>query len=131
METRNLGFGSKLVHAGAQHDPYGSVTVPIYQTSTFAFANAQNGADRFAGTADGYIYTRLGNPTIHALEVSVADLENGFGGIATSSGMGAVTSVYMALLEQGAHLVGTASVYGPRAWAAFEEFTSIEDDPAS
>jgi methionine-gamma-lyase len=113
METKDLGFNSKLVHAGRLHDPYGSATVPIYQTSTFAFDSAQNGADRFAGTADGYIYTRLGNPTIHALEENIAALENGATGIATSSGMGAVSAVYMALLEQGAHLVGTASVYGP------------------
>ena len=94
-------------------DPYGSATVPIYQTSTFAFDNAQQGADRFAGTADGFIYTRLGNPTINALERQMAELEGGFGGVATSSGMGAVSTVYMALLDQGTHMVGTASVYGP------------------
>jgi methionine-gamma-lyase len=113
MDTKHLGFDSKLVHAGAPPDPYGSATVPIYQTSTFAFKSAQNGADRFAGTADGYIYTRLGNPTIDALERNVAELENGTGAVATSSGMGAIASVYMGLLEQGAHVVGTASLYGP------------------
>jgi methionine-gamma-lyase len=113
MDTKNLGFNSKLVHAGAVHDPYGSATVPIYQTSTFAFTSAQNGADRFAGRAGGFIYTRLGNPTIDALERCIAELENGAAGIATSSGMGAVSTIYMGLLEQGAHMVGTASVYGP------------------
>ncbi len=113
MDTKHLGVNSKLVHAGAVHDPYGSATVPIYQTSTFSFASAQNGADRFAGEADGFIYTRLGNPTIDALERQVAELENGCGAIATSSGMGAVSTLYMALLSQGAHLVGTQSVYGP------------------
>ena len=112
-DTKHLGVNSKLVHAGGVHDPYGSATVPIYQTSTFAFLNAQNGADRFAGEADGYIYTRLGNPTIDALERQVAELEHGYGAIATSSGMGAVATLYMALLSQGAHIVGTASVYGP------------------
>ena len=112
-DTTHLGFDSKLIHAGAFKDPYGSATVPIYQTSTFAFDSAQTGADRFAGTAEGYIYTRLGNPTIAALERCVAELENGAGGIATSSGMGAVSTVYMAFLGQGAHVVGTASVYGP------------------
>jgi methionine-gamma-lyase len=113
MDTTHLGFHSKLVHGGAFTDQFGSATVPIYQTSTFAFLNAQNGADRFAGVADGYIYTRIGNPTIGALEANVADLEHGFGGVATASGMGAVASVYMGFLEQGTHLVGTASVYGP------------------
>jgi len=113
IETKNLGFDTKVVHAGGHHDPYGSATVPIYQTSTFAFESAQQGADRFAGAADGFIYTRLGNPTITALERQMAELEGGFGGIATSSGMGAVSTVYMALLDSGAHMVGTASVYGP------------------
>jgi methionine-gamma-lyase len=89
------------------------VTVPIYQTSTFAFRSASHGAALFGGANDGYIYTRLGNPTIAALEECVAELENGFGGIATSSGMGAVSALYMALLGQGAHMVSTASVYGP------------------
>ncbi|RPJ83990.1 MAG: PLP-dependent transferase [Acidobacteria bacterium] len=113
MDTKRLGFRTKLVHGGHFEDQFGSATVPIYQTSTFAFHDAQNGADRFAGVADGYIYTRIGNPTIAALESQVAELENGFGGIATASGMGAVAIIYMALLEKGAHLVGTASVYGP------------------
>jgi len=108
-----LGFNTKLVHAGIPDDPLGSVTTPIYQTSTFAFRNAQQGADRFAGKADGFIYTRIGNPTIVALEQNVAQLENGFGATATASGMGAVSTAYMALLGQGDHMVSTASVYGP------------------
>ena len=112
-DTKKLATDSKLIHAGGHHDAFGSATVPIYQTSTFAFDSAQNGADRFAGQAEGFIYTRLGNPTINALERQIAELENGFGGIATSSGMGAVSTVYLALLEKGAHMVGTAGVYGP------------------
>ena len=113
MDTREMGFNTKLVHAGIPQDPLGSVVTPIYQTSTFAFRNAKEGADRFAGTADGFIYSRIGNPTTSALEENVAQLEHGFGATATSSGMGAVSTVYMALLGQGAHLVSTASVYGP------------------
>lgn len=112
-DTTELGFDSKLIHAGRYKDAFRSATVPIYQTSTFAFDSAQNGADRFAGRAPGFIYTRLGNPTIDALERSMAELEGGAGAVATSSGMGAVSTVYMTLLGQGAHVVGTASVYGP------------------
>jgi methionine-gamma-lyase len=89
------------------------VVTPIYQTSTFAFKDAQQGADRFAGKAEGYIYTRIGNPTTTALEVNVAQLENGFSATAMSSGMGAVSTVYMALLNAGDHIVSTDSVYGP------------------
>lgn len=113
MDTKKLGFNTRLVHAGRAKDAYGSAVTPIYQTSTFAFDNAQVGADRFAGRADGFIYTRIGNPTIRALEQSIAELENGADGVATSSGMGAVSVIYMALLSQGAHLVSTGSVYGP------------------
>ena len=113
MDTRRMGFNTRLVHAGIPDDPLGSVTTPIYQTSTFAFRNARQGAERFAGTAEGYIYSRIGNPTTAALEQNVAQLENGFGATATASGMGAVSTLYMALLNQGDHLVSTASVYGP------------------
>ncbi len=113
MDTKGLGFNTRMVHAGREHDQFGSAVTPIYQTSTFAFENAQVGADRFAGRAEGYIYTRIGNPTVRHLERQVAALEQGADAVATSSGMGAVTTVYMTLLSQGAHLVGTASVYGP------------------
>lgn len=123
MDTKNLGFNSKLIHAGAFEDALGSATVPIYQTSTFKFKNAQEGADCFAGKSDGFIYTRIGNPTIKALEDNIAALENGFGGIATGSGMGAVTSIYMALLGQGVHMVSTASVYGPSRGVIEQDFS--------
>jgi methionine-gamma-lyase len=113
MDPKHSGFNTRLIHAGAFEDAYGSVSVPIYQTSTFAFRDARHGAELFAGADDGYIYTRIGNPTIRAFEDNIASLEGGFGGIATSSGMGAVSTIYMALLGQGAHMVSTASVYGP------------------
>ena len=70
MDTKNLGFDSKLIHAGDFKDEYGSAVTPIYQTSTFSFKNSQHGANLFAGTENGYIYTRIGNPTINALEIS-------------------------------------------------------------
>ncbi len=113
MDTRACGFNTKLVHAGIPDDAHGSVVTPIYQTSTFAFRDAQQGANRFAGTEGGYIYTRIGNPTTVALEENVAQLENGFGATAMASGMGAVSTVYLALLSGGDHIVSTDSVYGP------------------
>ena len=114
MDTKHLGINSKLIHAGSMDDPYGSATVPIYQTSTFAFHDAQNGADRFAGQADGFIYTRLGNPTIDALERQVAELENGLRGHRHEfrHGRGRHACTWRCS-RQGAHIVGTASVYGP------------------
>lgn len=113
MTERTLGINSRLVHAGYHPDATGSVSVPIYQTSTFAFRDAEHGAALFAGDEQGWIYTRIGNPTIHALEVAAADLEGGASAVATSSGLGAVNTLYMALLDGGTHMVSTASVYGP------------------
>jgi len=113
MDTKNLGFDSRLIHAGVFEDQFGSATVPIYQTSTFKFKSADHGAACFAGEDDGYIYTRINNPTIGALEDLMADLENGYRGVACSSGMGAVNTIYMSLLGKGAHMVSTAAVYGP------------------
>ena len=113
MDSKDLKFNSKLIHANHYDDQYGSATTPIYQTSTFVFENADHGAQCFAGESKGFIYTRIGNPTLRALEQSIAELENGYDGIATSSGMGAATTIYMALLGQGAHIVSTDAVYGP------------------
>jgi methionine-gamma-lyase len=113
MDTKKAGFNSKLIHAGGFHDVNGSAVTPIYQTSTFSFKNADHGAACFAGEDDGYIYTRLGNPNINELEKTLAELENGFGGIATSSGMAAVNIVYLGLLSAGDHMVSHNAVYGP------------------
>jgi len=113
MNTKDKGFNTKLVHAGDFQDEFGSAVVPIYQTSTFSFKNAQHGADCFSGKDDGYIYTRIGNPTINALENKLAEIENGYGGIALASGMAAVTTVYLALLKSGDHMISTGAVYGP------------------
>ncbi|MFA8450149.1 MAG: PLP-dependent aspartate aminotransferase family protein [Bacteroidales bacterium] len=113
MDTSNAGFNSKLIHAAGENKQLGSAVTPIYQTSTFGFQSAEHGAECFAGESDGYIYTRIGNPNINELEKTVAELENGFGGIATSSGMSAVTTVYTHFLGQGDHIVSHNAVYGP------------------
>ncbi len=102
---------------------YGAVATPIYQTSTFQFVDAEQGAARFSGEEAGYIYTRIGNPTIAALEENVALIEGGYGAIATASGMGAVSTVYMALLNAGDHMVGTSAVYGPSRGIMENEFS--------
>ncbi|MCK6614272.1 MAG: aminotransferase class I/II-fold pyridoxal phosphate-dependent enzyme [Ignavibacteriales bacterium] len=130
MDTKNKGFNTKLIHSGEIRDQFGSATVPIYQTSTFRFESAQHGADCFAGVSNGFIYSRIGNPTIRSFEQSIAELENGYDGIATSSGMGAITSVYMALLGAGSHLIGTSSVYGPARAVLEKDFSrfGVESD---
>jgi methionine-gamma-lyase len=89
------------------------VIPPIFQTSTFVFKTPEEGAARFAGEDPGFIYTRMGNPTLAALEESVAALEEGSFALATASGMAAVSTVFFALTGQGDHIVCSASVYGP------------------
>jgi methionine-gamma-lyase len=112
-QIENLHFESKQVHAGHFDDEYGSAMVPIYQTSTFRFRDADQGAACFAGKDKGYIYTRIANPTIKALEDNISQLEGGYGGIATGSGMAAATTLYMALLGQNQHILSTDAIYGP------------------
>ncbi|MDO8898492.1 MAG: PLP-dependent transferase, partial [Bacteroidales bacterium] len=113
MHNEDLGFNSLAVHAGKKDDCMNSAVSPIYQTSTFSFDSADHGAKCFSGEDKGYIYTRIGNPTINELEDAVAKLENGFGGIAVSSGMAAVNTVYLTYLGMGKHLLAHNSLYGP------------------
>jgi methionine-gamma-lyase len=113
MSSAKLDFESRLIHEGGFEDSLGSAVTPIYQASTFKFESADHGAQCFSGESDGYIYTRIGNPTIKDLENTMASLENGYGGIATSSGMGAVNTVYMTYLNQGDHVICHEAVYGP------------------
>lgn len=123
-KTHACGKYTKAIHAGQTIDPlYGAVSVPIYQTSTFAFLSAEDGAAKFAGEVKGYKYTRLGNPTVNALEQCVAELENGYGGLATASGMAAISTVYMTFLSAGSHIVSTGSVYGPSRIVIEKQFS--------
>jgi len=122
-EHGELGMASLAIHAGEQPDPvYGAVAAPIYQTSTFAFDTPDQGASRFAGEESGYIYTRLGNPTIDRLHEKITALEGGVGALATASGMAAVSTLYFSFLSAGDHIVGTSSLYGPSRTIMEKEF---------
>ncbi len=124
MENRTKRrLETEIIHSGYHPDPFArSVSPPIYQTSTFAFESAEQGAALFAGKEKGFIYTRLGNPTILALEQALATLENGYAALATASGMAAVSTVYLAFLEKDAHMIGTAALYGPSRTIIETEF---------
>jgi len=114
MTHSDVCFDTKCIHAGQHPDKlFGGVSVPIYQSSTFAFEDADQGAARFSGKDCGYKYTRIGNPTTAALEECVAELENGKYAVATASGMAAISTIFMAFLGAGKHVVSTGSVYGP------------------
>lgn len=111
--NRNYRFDTKIVHAGQHPDPStGSLSTPIFQTSTFVFDNAEQGAARFALEEPGYIYTRLGNPTTDALEQKMAVLEDGEAALATASGISAITTALLTLCQQGDHIVSANAIYG-------------------
>src|SRR5690625_3379957 len=96
---------TKMIHGGITGDEEtGAVSVPIYQVSTYK-------QDGVGNLRRGYEYSRTGNPTRHALETVISDLENGEAGFAFGSGMAAITSVMM-LFESGDHIVMTDDVYG-------------------
>jgi methionine-gamma-lyase len=102
------------IHAGGlKNSVFGEVSTPIFQTSTFAFPSAEAGAARFSGELPGYIYTRMHNPTVNALENAVAALENGAWAVAAATGMAAVNASLYAFLSQGDHLLAGDCLYGP------------------
>jgi methionine-gamma-lyase len=101
------------VHGGFRDIQFRPVVVPIYQTSTFAFENVDQGAALFAGKGEGYIYSRMANPTVQGLEDAIAALEGGHKGLACGSGMAAITTTIMALLSADDHAVVSDAVYGP------------------
>ncbi len=111
--TKNVDFQTKCVHSGVGEYEYGAVVPPIYQTSTFKFKSAQHGASLFAGEEKGYIYTRMLNPTIEAMENAIAELEGGYKALGCGSGMAAIHTIFASLLSAGDHVVCSAAVYGP------------------
>ena len=112
MEMKKLGLGTTAIHAGTLKNLYGTLAMPIYQTSTFIFDSAEQGGRRFALEEAGYIYTRLGNPTTTTLENKIAALEEGEAGVAMSSGMGAISSTLWTVLKAGDHVVTDKTLYG-------------------
>ncbi|SHJ84108.1 methionine gamma-lyase [Tepidibacter formicigenes] len=110
---KNIGFGTKTIHAGHKKDPVsGALTTPIYQTSTFVFDSAEQGGRRFALEEPGYIYTRLGNPTLTQLEEKIAALEGAQSCMATASGIGAISSTFWTALKAGDHVIADETLYG-------------------
>lgn len=112
MEKKKIGLGTTAIHTGTVKNLYGTLAVPIYQSSTFIFDSAEQGGRRFALEEGGYIYTRLGNPTTTVLEARIAALEEGEAGIAMSSGMGAISSTLWTVLKAGDHVITDKTLYG-------------------
>ena len=112
-QFKSKNIETNAIHAGKIYDKqFGSLVTPLYQTSTFVFDNAQQGGDRFTGDSDGYIYTRLGNPTTRQLEQRVAAMEQMDDAAATATGMAAVSAALLTNLQAGDHLISSKAVYG-------------------
>lgn len=111
-DMKGMGFATKAIHGGHMKNEVGSLASPIYQTSTFVFDSAEQGGRRFALEEEGYIYTRLGNPTNTELEEKVALLENGEACMSMASGIGAITSCLWTALKAGDHVVASETLYG-------------------
>lgn len=112
MVDNRMGVDSLCVHAGLDRKSTNALTMPIYQTSSFRFDSASHGARLFSGEEKGYIYSRIGNPTVEAMETAVAQLEGGTKAIGCGSGMAAVNTLFAALLNTGDHVVCSKVVYG-------------------
>lgn len=110
---RQFGFRTRALHAGATPDSeHGSRAVPLYNTTSFVFENADDAATLFALQKYGNVYSRIANPTVAAFEERVASLEGGIGAVATSSGMAAEFITFAALCQAGDHVVASSKLYG-------------------
>ena len=107
-----LGFATRQIHVGKVKNAAGSLCDPIYQTSTFEFDSVEQGGARFAGQEDGYIYSRLGNPTVATVEAKVASLEGGEAALCTASGMGAISSALWSSVVAGDEIIADETLYG-------------------
>lgn len=104
---------TNTIHAGKVEDKqFGALSTPIYQTSTYVFDSTHQGGARFSGDEQGYIYGRLGNPTVRELEQRMASLEGTDDAAALGSGMGAVSATIFAIVNAGDHIVASNALYG-------------------
>lgn len=107
-----MKFNTTCVHAGNNPDETGARQIPIHQSASFVFKNAKQAADLFALKEVGYIYSRLTNPTIGALQERMAHIEGGVGAIACSSGHGAQLTAFHNLLQSGDEFIASKKLYG-------------------
>jgi methionine-gamma-lyase len=106
-------FETEVIHYGYQSlNHQGSLVPPLFQTSTFTFPTAEEGEKRFAGESEGYIYSRLGNPTVNVLQERIAVLEGGEAALAFASGMAAVSATLFHLAKTGDHILCSEGIYG-------------------
>ena len=110
---RSFGFHTRAVHAGARPEPVtGARAIPIFQTTSYVFEDADAAAAYFNLQEYGNTYSRIMNPTVAAFEERIANLEGGVGGVAFASGLAAQTAALFTMLEPGDHVVASSALYG-------------------
>ncbi len=113
MKSKEYGFNTLSVHGGQKADAVtGSRAVPIYQTTSYVFKDAEHAANLFALSEPGNMYTRIMNPTNDVFEKRMAALEGGVGGLATASGQAAITLAVLNITCAGEEIVSATSLYG-------------------
>jgi len=111
--AKKYGFSTLAIHEGWEPDPAtGAVALPIFQTSSYAFKSTQHAADLFALKEEGYIYSRMMNPTVDVFEKRMAALEGGVGALAVSSGQAAITLAVTNIAGVGDEIVSSTNLYG-------------------
>jgi cystathionine beta-lyase/cystathionine gamma-synthase len=109
--VKEQGLGTRAVHGGG-HAATGPLTTPIVQSSTFAFASAEEMRRYLAGDEELFLYTRYANPTLAVLETSLADLEGAEAGLVFATGMAAMTTGVLSLLQPGDEVLASSALYG-------------------
>ncbi|MBV8717749.1 MAG: O-acetylhomoserine aminocarboxypropyltransferase/cysteine synthase [Chloroflexi bacterium] len=113
IDPRAFGFDTRAVHAGQRPDPYtGARAVPIFQTTSYVFEDAESAAAYFNLQEYGNTYTRIMNPTVATFEERVGNLEGGAGGVAFASGLAAQAAAFFTMLVPGDHVVASSALYG-------------------
>jgi O-acetylhomoserine (thiol)-lyase len=110
--AKKLRFDTLLIHGGTTPGPAGATSVPIVQSSSFAYKTAEELEDVFRGRSLGQVYTRINNPTTESLEKRLALLEDGIAAIATASGMAAITTAVLTIARSGDEILSSSSVFG-------------------
>jgi methionine-gamma-lyase len=113
VSTTPLNFSTRTVHAEYDSAAYhGAINPPLFLSAAYSFPSAAEGVERFAGESDGYLYHRVGNPTVRILERKLASLEGGEAGLVTSSGMAAIAALLWSQLSAGDTVLADNTLYG-------------------
>ena len=112
FEAQQPHFDTLAVRAGIERSQFGEHSEALYLTSSFTFESAAQAAARFSGAEEGNVYARFSNPTVSAMQTRLAALEGAEGCVATASGMSAILSLAMAMMQAGDHVVASRGLFG-------------------